>query len=823
MHYPSVPVLTPKTLSAHPSIQPLHNTCPSPHTLNLLHMRFAHHYEMAMEHRLAIHLQHVEEIQQQRFNELQSLIQTLHKDAPCHSMPLDDKDHSPNNSLTSRPIPPIPPTPPIPPIPHIPSIPSAPLPHSSPSQHHSTHTPPSSQLTRLKASELPKFHGHDDDDIIDWVQKISSIKRGSEATDSDILRLLLSVLCGNAFNYYSHLAEQEHATLNTWASWAKELQDCFLPPNCLEDLNIYLQQFLFPANTEDSLLIRDILSSISATLRAQLQTGVTLNMTLRDFCCHVLQIEPGFCPQLFPTSHRHPADRVHDQRNHHSHTSFTTSMTTRTSRFTPENHPEKPSTPCFTCGAYHWSDQCTLKQQQQQQHNATWPSSNANNPATSTSLNSRSSFPSWACPSPNTNSSNYKPPANLVNSIANKDGYRFNSPKPSVHTLLHSTPTCSSTHSPVHAIPQLQLQQTHLNKTPAFATVKFNSNHPFASTHHAIINTGASLSVIRQEYAQKHLSHLLCHPFKNFQLNGIGQSSSTGYHLIDIHFLTKEGYNTIILTALFIINNISVNLILGLDFLLPHHAKIDLQDGILSFPCHPSTILLSCQSGPLIPPHLPPLPSPIPCPFVPSIRVKEAFTILPVHQAHIETTIDVLPHTPQYLVSPTSTGKYLHVARCVGSSTASKHFVLVLNTGDRPIPVSGGHLLGHPLPLHTACPTPAVHTINTVAIPETNSDAEPFPITDLKINPDLTPEQSEALHQVLIEQCHIFGFGSQQLGSTNLATMNVDTGNHPPISTPPYRISPQGHATIDEKLTELLNQGIIEEADSPWASPAILV
>ncbi|KIR94800.1 hypothetical protein I304_01120 [Cryptococcus deuterogattii CBS 10090] len=299
-------------------------------------------------------------------------------------------------------------------------------------------------------------------------------------------------------------------------------------------------------------------------------------MTLCDFCYHVLQIEPGFCPQLFPTSHRHPADRVHDQRNHHSHTSFTTSVTTRTSRFTPKNCPEKPSTPCSTCGAYHWSDQCTLKQQQQQQHNASQPFSTANNPATSTSLNSHSSFPSWACPSPNTNSSNYKPPSNSVNSIANKDGHCFSSPKPSVHTLLHSTPTCSSAHSPVHAIPQLQLQQTHLNKTLASATVKFNSNHPFASTHHAIINTGTSLSVIRWEYAQKHLSHLLCHPFKNFQLNGIRQSSSTGYHLIDIHFLTKEGYNTVIPTTLFIIDNISVNLILGLDFLLPHHAKIDL-------------------------------------------------------------------------------------------------------------------------------------------------------------------------------------------------------------------------------------------------------
>ncbi|KIR25959.1 hypothetical protein I309_05173 [Cryptococcus deuterogattii LA55] len=235
----------------------------------------ARHYEIDMEHRLAIHLQHVEEIQQQRFNELQSLIQALHKDAPHHSTPLGDNDHSPDNSLTS------------PPIPHIPSISPTPLPHSAPSKQRSTHTPPSSQPTR------------------------------SGATNSDILRLLPSVLRGNAFNYYSRLSEQELATLNTWASWAKELQDRFLPPNRLDDLKvkcihrflghnekfsnyfedkIYLQQFLFPANTEDSLLIRDILHGTSATLRAQLQTGVTPNMTLRDFCRHVLQIEPGFRP-----------------------------------------------------------------------------------------------------------------------------------------------------------------------------------------------------------------------------------------------------------------------------------------------------------------------------------------------------------------------------------------------------------------------------------------------------------------------------------------------------------------------------------------------
>lgn len=233
----------------------------------------AHHYEVNMERRLAAHLQHVDEIQQQRFNELQTLIRALHKDEPCHSTPIGDNANSPDVSLTSPPIPPIPSIPPIPPIP---SIPSTPLPPSLPPPPRLPHNPPSIKLTCLKASELPKFYGCDDDDIIDWVQKISSIKRGSKATNDDILCLLPLILCGHTTNYYFCLSEMEHETLTTWDSWAKELQDRFLPPNCLDDLKdkcinqylghnekfsnyyedkTYLQQFLYPAHTEDSMLI----------------------------------------------------------------------------------------------------------------------------------------------------------------------------------------------------------------------------------------------------------------------------------------------------------------------------------------------------------------------------------------------------------------------------------------------------------------------------------------------------------------------------------------------------------------------------------------
>ncbi|ADV21077.1 Hypothetical Protein CGB_C5480W [Cryptococcus gattii WM276] len=452
--FPPPSIVSPRRMSITPQPKPLAH-------------EIAHHYEVEIENRVTTCLKRIEEVHQQRLNELNTLMQSMSDMMPTvssHSIPLDHIVSSPNTSLPSLPIPPVP------------------LRHTLPSQPTVTSTPTqtSAQPTRLKASDLPKFYGRDDDDIVEWVQKVGSLKRVFEATDRDILRLLPSLL--------------------------HELQDRFLPPNRLDDLiyrcirrylgqnekfvtyyedKVYLQQFLFPANTEDFLLIRDILSGILSTLRAQLQTAVTPNMSLCDFRCHVLQIEPGFRPHLFPSSHRHPADRARHQRNNHPQRSSDTSTSARPFRHTPGTRPDKPCTLCFTCGAYHWSDQCTLKRQQHQQYGARPPPA-TNNPGSSTSSTSRRFFLSWARPASNTTSHSYQPLSNSVNSIQPKDNNRFNSPKPSINTLLHSH---SPAPKPLHALPPLQLQQKHLNMTPAFANIKFNSNHPSALTHRAVIDT----------------------------------------------------------------------------------------------------------------------------------------------------------------------------------------------------------------------------------------------------------------------------------------------------------------------------------------------
>ncbi|CAF3957120.1 unnamed protein product [Rotaria sordida] len=51
----------------------------------------------------------------------------------------------------------------------------------------------------------------------------------------------------------------------------------------------------------------------------------------------------------------------------------------------------------------------------------------------------------------------------------------------------------------------------------------------------------------------------------------------------------------------------------------------------------------------------------------------------------------------------------------------------------------------------------------------------------------------------------------------------IETGNHPPIYTPPYRVSYKDEQIQRDEINKLLKQGIIEESTSPWSSPIVLV
>jgi hypothetical protein len=74
------------------------------------------------------------------------------------------------------------------------------------------------------------------------------------------------------------------------------------------------------------------------------------------------------------------------------------------------------------------------------------------------------------------------------------------------------------------------------------------------------------------------------------------------------------------------------------------------------------------------------------------------------------------------------------------------------------------------------------------------------------------------------EYSDIFYLQGYKLSSTRAAqhSINVEPGTNP-INTRPYRLPEAQKEEVNKQIQKLLQEGIIEESDSPWNSPILLV
>ena len=68
-------------------------------------------------------------------------------------------------------------------------------------------------------------------------------------------------------------------------------------------------------------------------------------------------------------------------------------------------------------------------------------------------------------------------------------------------------------------------------------------------------------------------------------------------------------------------------------------------------------------------------------------------------------------------------------------------------------------------------------------------------------------------------------FGDTPPGLPPLRTIGhtIDTGDHPPISKPAYRLSPKEKEEVQRQVTELLGKGLIQPSQSPYGAPVLFV
>ncbi|GFW27350.1 retrovirus-related Pol polyprotein from transposon 17.6 [Trichonephila clavipes] len=59
--------------------------------------------------------------------------------------------------------------------------------------------------------------------------------------------------------------------------------------------------------------------------------------------------------------------------------------------------------------------------------------------------------------------------------------------------------------------------------------------------------------------------------------------------------------------------------------------------------------------------------------------------------------------------------------------------------------------------------------------------------------------------------------------ATNILGHHINTGNSPPISVPPYRMSPVKKEILRKGIEDLLEKDIIEECESPFGAPVVQI
>lgn len=95
---------------------------------------------------------------------------------------------------------------------------------------------------------------------------------------------------------------------------------------------------------------------------------------------------------------------------------------------------------------------------------------------------------------------------------------------------------------------------------------------------------------------------------------------------------------------------------------------------------------------------------------------------------------------------------------------------------------------------------------------------------NISLSPDeaqsLSNEQKTQLNTLLTEFSDIFEVNE---GHALYTEHRIDTGNHHPIAVKPYRLSPARQQQLRDKLDEMISNNVIEECDSPWSAPVILV
>jgi len=177
--------------------------------------------------------------------------------------------------------------------------------------------------------------------------------------------------------------------------------------------------------------------------------------------------------------------------------------------------------------------------------------------------------------------------------------------------------------------------------------------------------------------------------------------------------------------------------------------------------------------------------------------------------------------------------KGLLVARTLLPNRADEIRVRVLNTFNTPVHLCRGAIVSelHPVtPVgdtqSRSCQQSQEYRGRGVQQEQPKKDlmTEKEIVDDIisRVDEEVPSDVKEKLRDVLNQHPTVFSKGEYDLGWTDRVTHRNDTADHRPIRQQLRRYPPAHLEAIDEHLNDMLTQGVIEPAASPWASNIVL-
>ena len=145
--------------------------------------------------------------------------------------------------------------------------------------------------------------------------------------------------------------------------------------------------------------------------------------------------------------------------------------------------------------------------------------------------------------------------------------------------------------------------------------------------------------------------------------------------------------------------------------------------------------------------------------------------------------------------------------------------VRVLNLEQQPRLISKGTLLA-------SCePVLRVQSGSLLTHLENDSHELPVCVKSLydRATEGLNLGQSKQLYVLLQDFSDLFSKGTDDLGSTDLVTHTINTGDAQPLRQPPRRVPLAMREVAEMVVQAMLSNGQIEPSNSPWVSPVMLV